>query len=75
MNIVCILGWVLYLAALVCALAARHRPHLGWTACVLAVVAAMLMLYEGATHQQLAAGALVLALPLLLSSDQGGKTP
>lgn len=72
MSIICIIGTALYVLALVCGLLSRRRAALSWASCMLGVVCAGLMLYDGASMETLAAGALVLALPLL-SADHGAE--
>lgn len=74
MNTICITGAVLYVLALVCGLLSRRWTGLCWVSCIVSIVSAGMLLYEGAPMEILAAGALGLALPLVLIRGREQET-
>lgn len=74
MNGPLLMSTVLAAGSLVCGLLSVRRRALAWSSGMLAVLAAGLGLYAGVGLDMLAAGAAVLALPLLLGKRSAGGT-
>lgn len=74
MNTICIISAVLYALALACGLLSRRWTALCWVSCMIGIVSAGMILYEGASMEILAAGALGLALPLVLIRGREQET-